>query len=270
MKNALTAEFRKFWSTRMWWILALACLGYMVFLGAVMGFSFAFNAESMSDQQGGQILSGVDAATTVYSITSPLGYVFPLVIGSLLFTNEFRHQTITSSLLVEPRRSILVVAKLVIAGVFGLLIGVLATAGTVLGSAPFLEFMGDGAYLGDGDVLAVLGWSVVVMAIWTVMGVAVGGLLKNQVAAIIVLIGFTQFVEPMARLAGTLVDELSGIAKFLPGAAADAITGASFFSADGTGAGGLLDRWEGALVLAVYVAIFALGARFITLRRDIG
>lgn len=267
MKNALVAEFRKVRSTRMWWILSLAALGYMVFLGAVMGFSFAFSAEQMAEQSGGQMLTGLEAATSVYSITSPLGYVFPLVIGSLLFTNEFRHQTITSSLLVEPRRSVLVVAKLAVAAVFGLLIGLMATAGTLIGSVPFLEFMGEGAYLGDGEVLSVLGWSVVVMAIWTVMGVAVGGLLKNQVAAIIVLIGFTQFVEPMARLAGTLVDELSGVAKFLPGAAADAITGASFFSPDG--AGGLLDRWEGGLVLLVYVAIFALGARFITLRRDI-
>ncbi|MFD1860678.1 ABC transporter permease [Aeromicrobium camelliae] len=268
MSAAIRGEFRKFLSTRMWWILGLAMFAYLLFLGAVLAFSFAYGSTTASVDTGAPLLSGEDAATMTYSLTSPLGYVFPLIIGSLLFTNEFRHQTITPTLLVEPRRTVLVLAKLVVAAIFGVIIGVIATAGTVAGGAPVLALMGEGAYLGNSDVWSLLGWSVVVMAIWNVLGVAIGGLLTNQVAAIIVIIGFTQFVEPIARVAMTAVDALQGVSAYLPGAAADAVLGTSFFGS--MGETDLLSRWAGGLVMLAYIAIFALGARFITLRRDIG
>ncbi|OUZ12789.1 ABC transporter permease [Aeromicrobium sp. PE09-221] len=274
MTAAIRSEFRKFLSTRMWWILALGMFAYLAFIGLVMAFSFA-QASSMSQQdladaaESGTVLPlGVDAAKMAYSVTSPLGYVFPLIIGSLLFTNEFRHKTITPTLLVEPRRTLLVAAKLIVAAIFGLAIGLLATLGTVAGAAPILSLLGDGAYLGSGAVWELLGWSVVVMAIWTVLGVSIGGLLTNQVAAIIVIIGFTQFIEPIARVVASAVDWLEGIGAYLPGAAADAVLGTSFFGA--MGEGDMLPRWAGALVLGIYIAVFAVGSRLITLRRDIG
>ena len=274
MTAAIRSEFRKFLSPRMWWILALGMFAYLAFIGLVMAFSFA-QASSMSQQDlaeaaesGAALPLGVDAAKMAYSVTSPLGYVFPLIIGSLLFTIEFRLKSITPTLLVEPRRTLLVVAKLIVAAIFGLAIGLLATLGTVAGAAPILSLLGDGAYLGSGAVWQLLGWSVVVMAIWTILGVSIGGLLTNQVAAIIVIIGFTQFIEPIARVVASAVDWLEGIGAYLPGAAADAVLGTSFF---GTMAeGDMLPRWAGILVLAVYIAIFAVGSRLITLRRDIG
>jgi len=271
---AIRSEFRKFLSTRMWWILMLGMLAYLGLMGAVMAFSFA-QASSMSPQEmadaadSGTILArGEEAAKMAFSITNPLGYVFPLIIGSLLFTNEFRHKTITPTLLVEPSRTVLVISKLIVAAMFGLVIGVVATFGTVAAGAPILSLMGDGAYLDRAGVWSLLGWSVAVTALWTVLGVSIGGLLTNQVAAIIVLIGFTQFVEPIARVASSAVSWLEGVGAYLPGAAADAVLGASFFGSMGNVE--LLSRWAGGLVLLTYIAVFALGARFITLRRDIG
>ena len=110
--------------------------------------------------------------------------------------------------------------------------------------------------------------SVVVMALWAVLGVAVGGVMTNQVAAIIVILAFTQFVEPIARLALGAWDATAGVARFLPGAAADAVLGSSFYAQ--TGAVDLLPRWGGALVMLAYVALFLTCARFVTLRRDVG
>lgn len=262
---AVKSEIRKLLSTRMWWILTLSMFAYLVFLGLAIAFSFS----AIPDMAGtGPALSSLETAMSTYSITNPLGYAFPLVIGSLLFTNEFRHQTITSTLLVDPNRGRLVVAKLLVAGMLGVLLGVVAVAGTVLGAAPVLATVGDGAHLGSTKVISVLAWTAVVMAVWTVMGVAVGGLLKNQIAAIVVLIGVTQFIEPIARFAAVAVNALSGVAGYLPGAAADAVVGASFFGATGADVA-LLGRWQGLLVMVAYVAVFAAGARWITLRRDI-
>ena len=108
MKAALVAEYRKFTSTRMWWVLLIAMVAYLAFIGAVLAFSMTVEGDSMS---GPVLLSGGDLARSIYALTSPIGYVFALVIGSLAVTGEFRHKTITASLLVEPRRGVLLGAK---------------------------------------------------------------------------------------------------------------------------------------------------------------
>ena len=128
----------------------------------------------------------------------------------------------------------------------------------------------DQAFLTDPDVVEVLLLSVVVTALWAVIGVAFGSVLPNQVAAIVVILAFTQFVEPIARVALGAFDLTDGIARFLPGAAADGVIGASFFASYGGGSGDLLPRWAALLVLLGYGAALALVGRFTTLRRDVG
>ncbi len=271
MRAALLTEYRKLVSTRMWWVLLLVMVAYLLFIAVVMAFSLATGGGAGGPGAGSAAVpQGVDAATTVYALANPIGYVFPLLVGSLAFTTEFRHRTITSSLLVEPRRGVLVVAKLVSSVVIGLVFGIVGTASVVLGGAPVLAAAGDGAFLASGDVWSLLAWSVVVLTLWTVVGVAFGGLVPNQVAAIVVIVAFTQFVEPIARVVGSAVDALSGVAQFLPGAAADAVLGTSFFGGLGGGATDLLPRWAGLAVLVAYALVFAVAARSTTLRKDIG
>lgn len=266
MSAAIRAELRKLFTTKLWWLLALVLVAYLVFIGAVMAFSFTVQVEGMMGA--GPLPVGEEMARVIYSMTSPIGYVFPLIIGSLLFTGEFRHKTITASLLAQPSRSILMGAKLVAGVAVGVIYGVIGTASTVLGAAPILAWQGDGAYLDQRSVLVLLGMSVLVMTIWAVLGTAIGSVLTNQVAAIIVILAFTQFVEPIARLALGAWELTSDVAKFMPGAAADAMLGASFFAQDTSS--DLLSRPVGAVVLLTYVLVFVLLGRFVTLRRDIG
>lgn len=266
MSSAIKAEIRKLFTTRLWWLLALVLVAYLVFIGAVMAFSFTVAPESVDG--GGGMPEGEELARVIYSLTSPIGYVFPLIVGSLLFTGEFRHKTITASLLAQPNRSVLMGAKLVAAAVVGVIYGIVGTASTVAGSAPILAWRGDGTFLTANSVLVLLGMSVLVMTIWAVLGTAIGSVLTNQVAAIIVILAFTQFIEPIARVALGAWDATSEVAKFMPGAAADAMLGASFFA--GNAATDLLSRGAGAAVLLAYVLLFAVIGRFVTLRRDVG
>lgn len=266
MRAALVAEYRKLVSTRMWWLLLLVLAGYLVFIGIVMAASFVFAPE---DPDSGQVtLHGVEAARAIYSVTNGVGYVFPLVIGSLAITGEFRHHTITQTLLVEPRRGVLLGAKLLATVPVGLLYGVVAALAVVGASAPLLAGWGDGAYLTDGSVLTLLALGVLVTALWAMIGVAFGSVVPNQVAAIVVILAFTQFVEPIARLALGSFDGTEGVAKFLPGAAADGVIGSSLFGELGGGAE-LLSRPVALVVLLAYAAALALLGRFTTLRRDI-
>jgi hypothetical protein len=215
-------------------------------------------------------LHGSELAAAVYGLINAVGYVFPLVIGSLTMTTEFRYQTITQSLLVEPRRGVFLGAKLLATVPLGLLYGLVGTVAVVGVAAPLLSLAGDGAFLTDGDVLRVVVLGIVVSALWAVIGVAFGSVLPNQVAAIVVILVFTQFVEPIARLSLGAFDATGGVAKYLPGAAADGLMGASFFAAFGGGESDLLPRWAALLVLLTYAGVLALVGRFTTLRRDIG
>ncbi|MFI5426384.1 hypothetical protein [Aeromicrobium sp. UC242_57] len=76
-------------------------------------------------------------------------------------------------------------------------------------------------------------WSsaVVALALWCMIGVGLGSVLPNQVGAIIAILAFTQFVEPIVRLGLSAFDATAPIARFLPGAAAEAIAGSSFYTA---------------------------------------
>jgi hypothetical protein len=252
----------------MWWLLGLVLLGYLGFLGAVMAFSLTSDPTAMSGGLGTVTeLDGRAVAETVYTLAVSLGYVFPLVIGALSMTAEFRHRTITPTLLAEPRRGVVLGAKLVVGAVLGACYGVIGTAGAVLGGLPFLLTKGDGTHLGEGAVRADLGFSVAALAIWCVIGVGLGTLLTNQVASIVVILAFTQFVEPILRIGLVAIDPLAGAQKFLPGAAAEALAGSSLYST--TGMLGLLDRGWGAVVLLAYAAVFALLGRYLTLRRDV-
>jgi len=269
MRAALLTEYRKLVSTRFWWILLIVMAGYLAFLAAVIAFSVnAGSGDGSGGAPGVPASSGVEAATIVYSLINAIGYVFPLVIGSLAMTSEFRHGTITQSLLVEPRRGVLLAAKLLAAVPLGLLYGVVACVAVVVGGAPVLALAGDGAFLGDSEVLQVLVYGALVTVVWAAIGVAFGALVTNQVAAIVVIIAFTQFVEPIARVGLASVDDLAGAAAYLPGAAADAVIGASFFASMGSAE--VLSRGAGIVVLLAYAGALALLARWTTLRRDLG
>lgn len=271
MNAALRTEYRKLVTTRLWWILLLSMAAYMAFLGGVMAFSLTQDPASM----GGGIPGGEPVtmtpegiARTIYTLATSLGYVFPVIVGAMAMTSEFRHQTITPSLLAEPRRTVFLTAKMISSVPVGLVFGVVGTAATVGAGAGVLALMGKPTYLADPIVLRSAALSVLALTVWTVVGVGFGALLTNQVAVIVVMLAFTQFVEPILRIVLGLFDWSEGISKFLPGAAGEAITGSSFYADSGMAAG-LLSSWLGFVVLLGYAIVFALIGRFTSLRRDI-
>ena len=259
---ALAAEWRKLTSTALWWVLALGMAAYLAFVGAAMAFSLTVAPEGQAPP-----LGGLDAALTVYGVLNAVGYVFPLVVGTLLVTTEVRHRTLTQTLLAEPRRGVVLGAKLVLAAGIGLLYGVAGVVGLVAAGAPVLSAVGDGAFLGDPQVVRALLLGVLVTGLWAVLGTGFGAVVPHQVAAVVAILAFTQFVEPIARLALGAVDGLSVVSAYLPGAAADAVVGASLVSQMGDV--DLLPAWAGALVLLGYAAALTLAGRLTTFARDV-
>lgn len=269
MGTALLAEYRKIVTTRLWWILVLVMAVYMGLISAVM--AWAISQGDVTTNAGGRTEPSALAADavvrSVYTITVSFGYVFPMVVGALTVSGEFRHKTITPTFLAEPRRSVVLGAKLAAAGAIGLLFGIVGTLASAGVGAAVLGILGKPTYLDVASTWRTLGLSVVALAVWSLVGVGFGTVVTNQVAMIVALLAFTQFVEPVARFVLALTSWGKSVAKFLPGAAGEGISGGSFYSEAGLAS--LLPSWAALLVLLGYAAVFAVIGRLTTLRRDI-
>jgi len=277
MIAALRTELRKVATTRTWWLTALIMFGYMIVMGTIMAFSLVMGlreAEKTGDPSastggfGQAVLDPMSIATSVYTLAVALGYIFPAILGALVVTTEFRHRTITPTLLAEPRRSLVLGAKLVCVLPFAVVVAIAGVAGTVLGGAGTLAIMGEPTLLGDSTVQRTIVLSVVALILWALVGVGFGSVLTNQVAAIVVLLAFTQFVEPLLRILLAQFDATQPLSKFLPGAAGEAIAGSSLYVSSGLAE--LLNSWQGTLTLIGYAVLLVVIGRFTTFRRDIG
>ncbi|GCD21205.1 ABC transporter permease [Cellulomonas algicola] len=269
MGAALRTEYRKLVTTRLWWVLLLAMVGYMAFIAPIMAFVVTQGGDmgTVPGGEGGGPLPPDAIVRTVYTIAVTLGYTFPLVVGTLAVTTEFRHQTITPTLLAEPRRSVVLGAKLLAGAVLGLVFGVVGTATVAGAGALVVSLAGQPTYLDLASTWRVLALSAVALALWAVVGVGFGSVLTNQVAAIVVILAFTQFLEPLLRFGLAATSWGDGIARFFPGAAAEALSGGSLYAE--MGATQLLSPLQGAAVLIGYALLFAAIGRFTTFRRDI-
>lgn len=266
--GAIRAEFAKLFTTRIWWVLLLIMVGYVAFTAGIIAAAF------------GGLLPGGDEAgipteglyELVYSLATSVGYVFPVILGTLAVTGEYRHQTVTPTFLATPRRSTVLVAKLVVMFIVGAVYGVFSLIGSVGAGAPLLALSDVDTGFGEQDLWLLFGRAVLAMALWAVFGVGVGTLIPGQIAAIVVLLAFTQFIEPILRMVAIFVDWMSGVGQYLPGAAGDALVGSSIFTSFDMGGGApveALEWWQGGLVLLAYAAATTIAGFFTTWRKDV-
>jgi ABC-type transport system involved in multi-copper enzyme maturation permease subunit len=244
----LRAELLKQRSTRTGLGLFATMLGLVVL--AVFLHGFGLSAED---------LAGTDVQLMVFGRGEFLAAIFAALLGAMSFTAEIRHGTIRSTFLVTPRRGRVVAAKVAASMLIGTGFGLLAGAAAVGAGAAALRARGIDVQLDGGDyVLLVLG-SAVAAALLAAVGVGVGALVRNQVPTLIGICAWLLFVE------GLLVGDVGGlgdVGRFLPGAAASAISGQD--------PGTLLAPETALVLLAFYAAATALTGALATSRRDVG
>jgi ABC-2 type transport system permease protein len=183
------------------------------------------------------------------------GIVFVLLLGVMLMAGEFRHGTITQTLLVTPARWKVLLAKIVAGGALGFAFGVISELFAVVLGSPLLVLKGVDISF-DNDAWRLVVGVVVASTITGMLGVSLGSLIRNQVVAIVVVFAWLLIVEP------TLGAILEDNAKLTPGGAIAAVV------ADEED-GALLTQSEGiALLLAYAAGLAAVGGRFV-LSRDV-
>ena len=132
---------------------------------------------------------------------------------------------------------------------------------TVAVAAPVVLARGTDLGLGNSDVLRSLVLGVFGIELWGVIGVALGILLRNQIAAILVAVGYI-FIGDFLVAGALSFAELEAIAPYTPANASNAIVG-GFTGFD------LLEWWGGMLVLLAYGVSLALSGWLIGRKRDI-
>lgn len=260
--RSVSAEWRKVRSTKLWWILAIVLAGY----SALMAGAFAFMFGAIPSDMGGIALPAQETAGLVYSGVATFGYVIPLIFGALMATGELRHRTLGLAFTFEPRRGIVLLGKVKVLLGVGLLLGVAGVIGAVSAGGGILAATGGDPMLGTSETWALLARVIVATGVWAVIGFGVGLLVGNQAFAIVITLVFTQFLEPVLRMAAGFWDWSAQLAKYLPGAASDAFVGASVMNSMSTidptapDSAAPLGIWAGLAVLLAYgVAAVLLG-----------
>ena len=262
MSGALVrSELRKISSTRLWWGLLIGAVVYTV-ISAAVGAALA-GSEPGPGQPATPTLDTAEAIRSVYaSATFQGSYIFAMILGITGMTGEYRYETITPTFLATPKRSRVVVAKMFAHMGFGVLYGVAALVGALVVGGTIIAIRGFDLGFGADRLWPSIGLAVVAVALWTLLGIGIGTLIRNQVAAVLVAIFVTFLVEPLATFI-LAANDLDEIVNWLPTNASAALTspGNSFVD--------YLPWWAGGLVLLGYAGLLAGLGVLLSSRRDI-
>jgi ABC-type transport system involved in multi-copper enzyme maturation permease subunit len=265
------SELRKVRTTSAWWWFALGLLLWT--LGA-LGFNMWFAYQVFRDPE--SLGPGIEGFTSpefhagnIYTSGQFLGLMFVMIIGILMVTNEFHHQTATATFLTTPRRTTVILNKLFAAVLIGAVFGVATTLISLAAGSVFLQTQDMGTVLDDWTVQRAIMLNLVAYGVWTILGVAIGTLIINQLAATLIaaalyLVG-TQLVGLVFFLLAEWLDNETILEwqVIVPSIASQVMT------VGGEDIPGAPSWWVGALVLLGYAVAAGVAGVLITRRRDI-
>ena len=246
------SEVRKLTTTKLWLWLLLGALAFSAFVTIIT---------IATDGIEGSTQPRLSTTAGIHNLFSGIaaGGVFALVLGAIGMTGEYRHQTVTPTFLASPRRGRVVVAKLITYFVAGLGYGICCTILVFAIAVPWLSSK-DGVHIGGQGVPGVVLAAIAVAGVYALLGVGVGALVRNQIAAVVGTLIYLFVLEP-------LFSNIPGVRDYFtwfPGGAMQALTQSAPNSRYD-----LLDPWQGGLLLAAYGLAFALAGRYLATRRDV-
>jgi ABC-2 type transport system permease protein len=242
------SEIFKLRTTRTFLGVTLGALALVLIISLIASLAGSFGP---SDRAPGIDLLGIAGIVTL----------FTLVLGVLAVSTEYRHGTITPSLLVVPDRSRLVVAKLVAHFLAGLIIGALAYCMCAVIVLPILSSRGVETGLHGSDLVKILVGGTVCAALFAALGVGVGALVRNQVGAIVGSLAYVFVIEPLVGIIPGIDD---AVAKYGLGGLSNALQDTS--TDDSTD---LLGQVPAGLLLAAYALVFLVVGIYFMRRRDV-
>jgi ABC-2 type transport system permease protein len=181
--------------------------------------------------------------------------IFSSLAGVLLITSEYRYGTIHPTLLLTPRRWRVLTAKLTAGLLAGFAFGAVAIALALGIGSLILAARGIPPALHDRQIALLIAGALTGVALRGALGVGLGAIVRNQVAAVIALLAWDFVIN------GLLFGLAPSVGRFMPTLAANALMGLKTPH--------LLPPAAGGAVLAVWTLILALAGLALTQRRDV-
>ena len=142
-------------------------------------------------------LSHQDNQMKILGLGTSIGALFAALLGALSITAEIRTGTIRPTFLVTPRRARVIMAKTLASMLAGAGVGLIAEALVAALEAAGLAARGIHVDLGVGYYAQVLAGGALASALFAAIGVGVGAVVRNQVAAVAGLCVWLLFLEPL-------------------------------------------------------------------------
>jgi ABC-2 type transport system permease protein len=247
MKAQLRSELYKLRST--WTVASVVAAMLALVMLAVLLHTLSLSASRLASRP--------DQLGVFTDVGVNLGALFAGLLGALSITGEIRSGTIRPTLLVTPRRGLVIAAKAVTVLAAGFVVGVISTGAAAGVGGAALASRGLTIGLGSGDYAQLILGGGAGAALWALIGLGVGAVVRAQVPAIVALFAWLLFVE------GLTAGDLPSVNRFFPGALARALAGSQR-------SGTLHTPAVAALVLTLYAALAVAVGRTATTRRDIG
>jgi len=207
MRAQLRSELLKLRTTRTAFWLLLAAAGTVLL--EVFADVFSDNLLKISTENEQRVVFGAGT----------LGALFAAYTGMILVTNEFRYGTIKPTLLFEPRRRVVIGAKLIAVALVGVIFGVIGVALTFAAGFAVLAVRGVDFVVSDGNMALAAGGTIAGCTLCAMVGLAIGALIRHQVGAIVFLAAWFLTFEQI------LFNAVPSVGRFLPGQATSALGG---------------------------------------------
>jgi ABC-type transport system involved in multi-copper enzyme maturation permease subunit len=220
-------------------------------LAAILAMTAINTALSLSDPHAG--LAVADTARHAMSAGRDFAFLF-VALGAVGAAGEFRHGTAIPTFLATPVRRRVVSAKIATYLALGMLVAQVAALLQLAIVLPWTAANGHALEPWSADVLEPLAGGIVAGACYAALGVCVGLLVRNQLVALVVALGWFTVAE------NALAILTPGISRFLPGGA---------FSGVDTDGLQLLPLYTAVPLLAAWVIAISAVALRTTLRRDV-
>jgi ABC-2 type transport system permease protein len=188
--HLIKAEYLKIRTTNIWWLFGMfTVLGTgLTLLINILQANVYLGAHPPESDDPTSLLqhSPTVQAANIYTSGQYLGGLFVLLLAILVVTNEYYHQTATTTFLATPHRTYVVWAKFAGAVIASAFFWVIVTVVDLIVGVIYFSSKGYGNQLGEWDVQKAILLNLMIFALWAVFGIGVGVLLRSQIAAMVV------------------------------------------------------------------------------------
>lgn len=275
----IRAEIMKIRTTNTWWLflLGMVCVTALAFL--VNALTHHYELFPPAGQHGAEMQAASALAHTPDGLAKMaadlltsgqfFGLLFAIIMGALVVTNEFFHQTVTTTFMTNPHRTAVIMAKVVAAAAFGALFWLVATVLDYIATPIFVHTQHVSVSITQWTVTRSVLLNLLAFILWAIFGLGLGTLIRSQIGSVVTgcllyLLGtavvalifqliYNYYPHDWVRTAEVIAPAVASQVMITPGRVNDYLPA----------------QWVGGLVLVAYAVVSGAVGVWLTRRRDV-